>query len=264
MRLNNKIALVTGAGSGIGRAIAELFAQEGARVVVDDVYGERAQETVKRIQAAGGEALAVEADVSKREAVEAMVAQALDCYGRVDILVNNAAVGTGDDILQIDEAGWDTGLAVVLKSVYLCCKAVLPGMIEQKSGAIVNIASVNGLTGLGEEAYSAAKAGVINLTQNMALKYGRFNVRANVICPGTIQTPIWEPQLAKDPQIFERLVPWYPLGRIGQPEDIAKAALFLASDESAWITGVTLPVDGGLMAGSYRMARELEAIAPGE
>lgn len=264
MRLNHKIAIVTGAGSGIGRAIAELFAQEGARVVVDDRHADRAQETVQRIKAVGGEAVPVEADVSQREAVEAMVAQALAAFGRIDILVNNAAVGTGDDILQIDEAGWDTGLAVVLKSVYLCSKAVLPGMIAQKSGAIVNIASVNGLTGLGEEAYSAAKAGVINLTQNMALKYGRFNVRANVICPGTIQTPIWEPQLEKDPQIFERLVPWYPLGRIGQPEDIAKAALFLASDESAWITGVTLPVDGGLMAGSYRMARELEAVAPEE
>jgi len=262
MRLNNKIAIITGAGSGIGRAIAELFAQEGARVVVDDLYSERAQETVRRITKAGGEALAVEADVSKKEAVEALVAQALAAYGRIDILVNNAAVGTGDDILEIDEADWDAGLNIVLKSVFLCSKAVLPTMIVQKSGAIVNIASVNGLTALGEEAYSAAKAGVINLTQNMAIKYGRFNVRANIICPGTIQTPIWQPQLERDPQIFERLIPWYPLGRVGQPEDIAKAALFLASEEAAWITGVTLPVDGGLMAGSYRMARELEASAP--
>jgi NAD(P)-dependent dehydrogenase (short-subunit alcohol dehydrogenase family) len=262
MRLNNKIAVVTGAGSGIGRATAELFAREGAQVVVDDRYSERAEETVGRIKQAGGEALAVEADVSKREAVEAMIAQALAAYGRVDILVNNAAVGTGDDILQIDEAAWDAGLAIVLKSVYLCSKAVLPTMIGQKNGAIVNIASVNGLTGLGEEAYSAAKAGVINLTQNMALKYGRYNVRANVICPGTVQTPIWQAQLEKDPHIFERLTPWYPLGRVGQPEDIASAALFLASDEAAWITGVTLPVDGGLMAGSYRMACELEVVAP--
>jgi NAD(P)-dependent dehydrogenase (short-subunit alcohol dehydrogenase family) len=205
MRLNNKIAVVTGAGSGIGRATAELFAREGAQVVVDDRYSERAEETVGRIKQAGGEALAVEADVSKREAVEAMIAQALAAYGRVDILVNNAAVGTGDDILQIDEAAWDAGLAIVLKSVFLCSKAVLPTMIGQKSGAIVNIASVNGLTGLGEEAYSAAKAGVINLTQNMALKYGRYNVRANVICPGTVQTPIWQAQLEKDPHIFERL-----------------------------------------------------------
>lgn len=261
MRLKDKVALITGAGSGIGRAMAELFAQEGARVVVNDRYRARAEETVQRIEATGGVALAVEADVSQRQAVEAMVTLAQQTYGRLDILVNNAAIGTGDDILNIAESEWDRGLAVVLKSVYLCCKAALPGMIAQKSGAIVNISSVNGLTGLGEEAYSAGKAGVINLTKNMALKYGQHNVRVNVICPGTIQTPIWKPQLAKDPNIFDKLTPWYPLGRVGQPEDIAKAALFLASDESAWITGVVLPVDGGLMAGSYRMAMELEAKA---
>lgn len=147
---------------------------------------------------------------------------------------------------------------VVLKGVYLCSKAVLPTMIEQKTGAIVNISSVNGLMGLSEEAYSAAKAGVINLTKNMALKYGQHNIRTNVICPGTIQTPIWQARLDNDPQIFDQLAAWYPLGRVGQPEDVAKAALFLASDDASWITGTVLTVDGGLTAGSYRMGRALE------
>jgi NAD(P)-dependent dehydrogenase (short-subunit alcohol dehydrogenase family) len=146
---------------------------------------------------------------------------------------------------------------VVLKSVFLCSKALLPQMLERHSGAIVNIASVNGLTGLGEEPYSAAKAGMVNLTKNMALKYGPRGVRVNCICPGTIRTPIWQPQLDKDPQVFDRLVPWYPLGRIGEPEDIARAALFLASDDASWITGTTLTVDGGLTAGSYRMGQDL-------
>jgi meso-butanediol dehydrogenase / (S,S)-butanediol dehydrogenase / diacetyl reductase len=120
------------------------------------------------------------------------------------------------------------------------------------------IAPVNGLTGLGEEPYSAAKAGLINLTQNLAIKYGPYGVRANVICPGTVRTPIWDERLAQDPQIFERLACWYPLGRVGEADDIAKAALFLASDDASWITGTTLTVDGGLMAGSYRMAQELQ------
>jgi NAD(P)-dependent dehydrogenase (short-subunit alcohol dehydrogenase family) len=262
MRLKNKVALITGAGSGIGQAMAQLFAREGARVIVNDLSGARAEITVQQITAAGDEAVAVEADVSQRAAVEALVAQGTAKFGPIDILVNNAAVGSGDDILQLEEAEWDTGLAVVLKSVYLCSKAVLPAMIARRAGVVVNIASVNGLTGLGEEAYSAAKAGMINLTQNMAIKYGRYNIRANVICPGTVQTPIWQPILEKDPQVFNKLTPWYPLGRVGQPEDVAQAALFLASDEAAWITGVVLPVDGGLMAGSYRMAQELMAEGP--
>ncbi|MSR81674.1 MAG: glucose 1-dehydrogenase [Candidatus Latescibacteria bacterium] len=259
MRLVDTVALVTGAGSGIGRAIAELFAREGAAVVVADLRPERAQESAGRIQAAGGKALALAADVSLRDQVDRMAAQAHAAYGRVDVLVNNAALATGDDILHIEEEEWDLNLRVVLKSVYLCSKALLPGMIERRRGSIVNIASVNGLSGLSEEAYSAAKAGVINLTQNMAIKYGQHQVRANVICPGTVRTPIWGPILEKDPQIFAKLTKWYPLGRVGEPEDIARAALFLASEEAAWITGTTLTVDGGLMAGSYGMSRELMA-----
>jgi len=257
MRLQDRVALITGGGSGIGQAIALLFAKEGATVVVVDRIEERAQTTVQMIQSAGGAALALAADVAQQNSVNPMATQAIKQYGRVDILVNNAAIAEGDDILTFDEETWDRNLDIVLKGVYLCSKALLPPMIAQRRGAIVNIASVNGLTGLGEEAYSAAKAGVINLTKNMALKYGQFNVRANVICPGTIQTPIWGAVLQKDPQVFDRLAKWYPLGRVGQPEDIAKAALYLASDDAAWVTGTTLTVDGGLMAGSYRMGQDL-------
>ncbi|MEZ4859838.1 MAG: glucose 1-dehydrogenase [Caldilineaceae bacterium] len=258
MRLHQQVAIITGAGSGIGQAIARCFAAEGAKVVVADRVATRAAATVEQIQAAGGEALAATVDVTDAAAVNAVAQQTLTAYGQIDILVNNAAIAQGDDILTFDETTWDLNLAVVLKSVFLCSKAVLPAMIERKQGAIVNIASVNGLTGLGEEAYSAAKAGVINLTRNMAIKYGQHNVRVNVICPGTIQTPIWQSKVAEDPQIFAKLARWYPLGRVGQPEDIAKAALYLASDDAAWVTGTTLTVDGGLMAGSYGMARALE------
>ncbi len=259
MRLPGSVALVTGSGSGIGRAIAERFAREGARLVIADRNTAGADETAARITTAGGEAIAIEVDLIEAEAVTAMTRQAEETFGRIDILVNNAAAAKGDDILTIDPDLWDWNLAVVLKSAYLCARAIVPGMIARRQGAIVNIASVNGLMGLGEEGYSAAKAGMINLTQNMAIKYGQHGVRANVICPGTIRTPIWQRRLEQHPTIFDDLAAWYPLGRVGEPEDIANAALFLASDEAAWITGATLPVDGGLTAGSFRMARALEA-----
>ncbi len=264
MRLSRKIVLITGGGSGIGRVIAQRFAAEGASVVALDLVGARARETVRLLahQIDNNDAahLAIEADVSNGEQVDAAVRRTLDTFGSIDILVNNAGLSAGDDIRTIDEATWDLNLNVVLKGAFLCTKAVLPAMIERRRGAIVNIASVNGMMGLGEEAYSAAKAGVINLTQNLAVKYGQFGVRANVICPGTVRTPIWQEQVEETPDIFERLAQWYPLGRVGEAEDIANAALFLASDEAAWITGTTLPVDGGLTAGSYGMMRALGGV----
>ena len=260
MRLADRVAVVTGGGGpGIGSAIARRFAREGARVVVADVLEDRAAAVAAAIVAAGGAAIAFQGDVTQAASVEALAARALEAYGRVDILVNNAGRSRGDDIRTIDEETWDWNFAVVLKSAFLCAKALVPGMIAQGSGAIINISSVNGLTGLGEEAYGAAKAGMVNLTQNLAVKYGQYGVRANCICPGTIRTPAWERQLERDPQVFERLVKWYPLGRIGNPEDIANAALFLASDEAAWLTGAIIPVDGGLMAGNGQMNRELVA-----
>jgi meso-butanediol dehydrogenase/(S,S)-butanediol dehydrogenase/diacetyl reductase len=258
MRLPNKVALITGGGSGIGRAICELFAIEGASIVAADRYPERAEETAARIKGTGGEAVGVPVDVADASAVAAMAERAVATYGRIDVLVNNAGISAGDDILTIDEATWELNLNVVLKGAFLCSKAVLPGMLERRRGVILNIASVNGLWAVGEEAYSAAKAGMINLTQNMAVKYGDRNVRVNCIAPGSIRTPIWAARVAQDPGVFDKLARWYPLGRVGEPADVAKAALFLASDEASWITGVTLPVDGGLLAGSFRMARELQ------
>jgi meso-butanediol dehydrogenase / (S,S)-butanediol dehydrogenase / diacetyl reductase len=257
-RLDDNAAIVTGGGSGIGRAIARRFAAEGASVLVADLVGERADEVASEIGSDGG-ARGLQADVTAAADVERMVEEAWQAFGQVDVLVNNAGAGTGDDLLEIDEATWDGEVALNLKAAFLCSKAVLPGMIERGSGVIVNIASVNGMAFFANEAYSAAKAGMINLTRSIAVRYGQHGVRANAIAPGTIRTPLWQERIEKEPAIFERLLKWYPLGRVGEPEDVAAAAVFLASDDAAWITGEVLRVDGGLLAGSARMARELVA-----
>lgn len=263
MKLQDRVALITGGGSGIGQAMATLFAQQGARVIAVDIIPERARQTRELIAAAGGQALDLGADVSVSDQVEAMASAALDHWGRVDILVNNAGIVSGDDLLDIDEATWDRDLQVVLKSVALCSKALVPAMIAGGGGAVVNIASVNALAAFTQMAYSAAKAGIINLTKNMALSYGAHQVRVNAICPGTIHTPIWDEFLRRDPDILQRLARWYPLGRVGRPEDVAQAALFLASDDAAWITGQSLAVDGGLTAGNMQMFNEIRQVTFG-
>jgi meso-butanediol dehydrogenase/(S,S)-butanediol dehydrogenase/diacetyl reductase len=255
MRLRDTTAIVTGGGSGIGRAIAHRFADEGARVVVADLVAERAEAVAGELDGA----LPVHADVTKATDVERLVREATEALGRVDVLVNNAGFGDADDVLEIDEEVWDREVAINLKSAFLCSRGVLPGMVERGSGVIVNIASVNGMAFFANEAYSAAKAGMINLTRSMAVRYGRHGLRVNAIAPGTIRTPIWQERIEKEPAIFERLVRWYPLGRVGEPDDVARAAVFLASDDAAWITGEVLRVDGGLLAGNARMARELVA-----
>ena len=254
MRFKDRVVVVTGSGSGIGRVMAQKFAAEGAKVAVIDWKGDKAEEVAVEI---GGTAHAFRADVSKGAEVKTMVKEVASRLGPVDVLVNNAAIADGDDILKIDEPTWERDVSVVLKSVFLCSQAVLPSMIDRRGGVIVNITSVNGLSALGNEAYSAAKAGVINLTQGIAVRYGHHGIRCNAIAPGTIRTPIWQERIDRDPVVFERLVKWYPLGRVGEPEDIANAAMFLASDDAGWITGTVLTVDGGLLAGNYRMTREL-------
>ena len=253
MRFENKVVVITGAGSGIGAVMAEHFTAEGARVAVVDWHQEQAAEVAAKLP----RALAITTDVSSGAEVAMMLATIESKLGPVDVLVNNAAIADGDDVLEMDEPTWERDVDVVLKSVFLCSRAVLPSMIARQAGVIVNIASVNGLSALGNEAYSAAKAGVINLTQGIAVRYGAHGVRCNAIAPGTIRTPVWQKRVERDPVVFERLVKWYPLGRVGEPADVAKAALFLASDDAAWITGTVLTVDGGLLAGNYPMTREL-------
>jgi meso-butanediol dehydrogenase / (S,S)-butanediol dehydrogenase / diacetyl reductase len=264
MRFKDRVVIVTGGGSGIGRVMAQRFAAEGAMVAVVDWVGDKADAVATEVSTAGGNAVSIHADVSSRPDVDAMVASVRSQLGPVDVLVNNAAIADGDDVLQIDETTWERDVAVVLKSVFLCSKAVLPSMIERRTGVIVNIASVNAMSALGNEAYSAAKAGVLNLTQGIAVRYGEHGIRCNAIAPGTIRTPVWTQRIVRDPKVFERLVKWYPLGRVGEPDDIANAAMFLASDEASWITGTVLCVDGGLLAGNYRMTRELLAEAGNE
>ena len=249
MRLNNKIAIVTGAGRGIGRAVALRFAEEGARVVVDDVNDALGTETVAAITDAGGEALFVNADVSNAGDAQRLMTETVDTYGTVDILVNNAICSTADVLNN----NWEANLAVALQGTSHCSNSVIPVMREAGGGSIVNIASVNGLIGLQAiHAYSAAKGGVIALTRSMAVAHGKDNIRINCICPGTIQTEVWEPMIERNPQILDEITPWYPLGRIGQPVDIANAALFLASDEASFATGAVFVIDGGLTAGNHQ------------
>jgi 3-oxoacyl-[acyl-carrier protein] reductase len=254
-RLEGKCALITGAGSGLGRAMARRFAEEGARVLVTDVNEEAAAETVALIGGQPGErAAARHMDVTSEEQVAAAIADVLARWGRLDILVANAGIGTPGFLANTSLHDWERVLSVNLNGVFLCAKHAIPAMRAAGGGVILTTASVAGLQGtphLG--AYGASKAGVVQLTQTIALEGARFNIRANAICPVWADTPMIAEFVAgtraAPEQVRERLTAQIPLGRMATPDDIANAALFLVSDEAAFITGVALPVDGGHMAG---------------
>jgi 2-hydroxycyclohexanecarboxyl-CoA dehydrogenase len=247
-RLDAKVTIVTGAGRGIGRGIVEKLAAEGAKVVVSDVDEESARETVGAI---GGESVGLRADVTSKESVEAMVGEVMDRFGRVDVLVNNAGWDKVEPFLKSNESDWERVIAINLYGTLHCCKAVLPVMVEQEYGKVVNIGSDAGRVGSsGEAVYSAAKGGIIAFTKTLAREMARYKINVNCICPGPADTPLFAEIGEENPKLKEALQKAIPFRRLALPQDLANAVTFLASDEAGYITGQTLSVSGGLtMAG---------------
>jgi NAD(P)-dependent dehydrogenase (short-subunit alcohol dehydrogenase family) len=250
-RLDGKVAVITGAGSGIGRVAASLFAAEGAKVVVADVVADQAEAAVAEIVDAGGTATAVTVDVSDEAQVAAMVATAVSAYGGLHVLFNNAGIFPDDDggILDTPPETWEKVMEVNLKGVWLGCRAGVPAMLDSGGGSIVNVASFVALVGAAtaQMAYTASKGGVLAMTRELAVEYARRGIRANSICPGPIETPLLA-ELLSDPERRQRRLVHIPIGRFGRPEEIARAALFLASDDASFVTGSALVVDGGITA----------------
>lgn len=244
----NKVAIVTGGAFGIGQAAAVAFAQRGAKVVIAD-YIEDA-ETLNRIKALGGDAIFVKCDVSKNDEVKALIDTTVKTYGRIDFAFNNAGIeGASSSTQDCSEENWDRTIDVNLKGVWLCMKHELPHMIKQKSGVIVNNASIAGLVGfVGIPAYVASKHGIIGLTKNAALENARLGVRVNVVCPGVIKTPMIDRFTGKQKEVEKQFESMEPIGRMGQPEEVAEAVIFLCSDAASFITGHSLVVDGGWIA----------------
>jgi NAD(P)-dependent dehydrogenase (short-subunit alcohol dehydrogenase family) len=256
MRLKGKVALITGGAGRIGGATAKLFAEEGARIVIADVDDTGAEKMVGVIRAAGGEAAWVHADVEGEDDIKEMVTFTIDRYGKLNLMMNNALYSKGGNVVELERADWDKGINVMLRSIYLGGKYAIPRMIEAGGGSIINTASIHGLmAAVRHTVYESAKAAVINLSREIAVSFGPQGVRCNAICPG--QTVAEEMALAwtKVPGLSEqevakreRQLSYYPLGRLARPIDIAYGALYLASDESAFVTGTALVIDGGLTA----------------
>jgi len=250
MRLEDKVAIITGAGSGMGRVAAQMFAAEGAKVVVAEYDEKAGAETVDLVRSAGGEAAFVQTDVSKEADAAAMVAAAMDRYGKLDVLYNNAGVMPELDhsVVDTDVDNWDQVMSINVRGVFLGCKYAIPHMAEQGSGSVINISSFVALLGCSvpQDAYTASKGAVLSLTRSLAVQFGPHGVRSNAICPGPIETPMLMEWLVKDEAARQKRLARNPTGRFGKPEEIVHVAIYLASDESRWTNGAHFVIDGGI------------------
>ncbi len=244
-----KVALVTGGASGIGRSTAELFAREGARVVVSDVDEKGGQETVRLVKSKSGDALFVKADVSRPEDCEAMIRKTIDAYKRLDFACNNAGIGGEQNMTaDLSIAGWQKTIGINLSGVFYCMKYEIPEMLKAGGGAIVNMSSILGSVAFATAAaYVSAKHGVVGLTQNAAIEYGSQGIRVNAVGPGFIETPMIS-GLEQDPDTKQMLISMHPIGRLGQPEEVAELVIWLSSEKASFVNGAYVPVDGGYLA----------------
>ena len=250
MRLADKVTIITGAGGGMGRVAAQLFAGEGARVVVAEYSEAAGEETVALVRAGGGEATFVKVDVSDEASAKAMVDHAIATYGRVDCLYNNAGIMPEADhsVTDTDVATWDQVMAVNVRGVFLGCKYAIPAMVDGGGGSIINIASFVAILGCSvpQDAYTASKGAILSLTRSLAVQFGPKGVRTNAICPGPVETPLLMDWLVKDEDAKNLRLARNPTGRFGKPEEVAALAVYLSSDESAWTNGASLVIDGGI------------------
>ena len=256
MEFSNRVIAITGAAGGIGQAMCGYFAEQGAAILALD-RSDAVTEVVDSLRRTGATIEAAVVDIVDADAVRATFERLTARLGFVDVLINNAGASEHPSLERTPPAGFRHDVDINLNGAFNCTHAVLPQMKSRRSGVIVNVGSVNGLSALGDAAYSAGKAGLISLTKSLAVELGRYNIRANIVCPGTVRTPLWNERASRNPEVLTQLTRWYPLGRIVEPIEVMRAVAFLASDAASAITGVVLPVDCGLTAGNIVMAREL-------